>query len=861
MREWQDLMNRIVIGILAHVDSGKTTLSESILYKTGVLRSLGRVDHETSFLDSNEIERERGITIFSSQAVFTRRDIEFTLIDTPGHVDFSAETERALNILDTALLVISGTEGVQSHTETLWQLLETYRVPTFIFVNKMDISHSSRRQLMCELKARFGDGCVEFAPDTPEYREELAMCDERLMESFADGRDFAVDDIRAAVAGRRLFFVYFGSALKGDGVVELLDGIADHCPLPHYGSEFGARVYKITQDTNGDRLTHLKLTGGSLKVRDELSGRTAGGGDWSEKITQIRIYSGEKYRSVSEVTAGCVCTVAGLSYTYPGEGLGFETDSSAALLEPILDCLAILPDGVDTHTALTRFRLLEDEEPQLRIEWNERLQEIHFHVMGEIQLEVLHRVILDRFGWDVCFGEGSIAYKETIAEPVIGVGHFEPLRHYAEVQLLLEPGARGSGVVISSDCSVNDLDRNWQRLILSHLHEKTHVGVLTGSPISDIKITLIAGRAHKKHTEGGDFREATYRAVRQGLRSAKSILLEPWYNFRLELPSDTIGRAAHDLSRMGARFDMPDVTGELAVITGSAPAAAMRGYNRELSGYSRGKGRLSVSLRGYEECANPDEVIAEIGYDPDRDIDNPADSVFCVNGSGNIISWDKVNEYKHIDCGDEFCREDEAEFNERCERYLKTVADDNELLRIFEMTYGPVRRKTYTEPKRKAPSPKRSTIVTAPRAPQKEYLLIDGYNIIFAWDELRTLANKSLDLARGELINRLCSFQAVKGCEIILVFDAYKVRQNPGSIERIHNISVVYTKEAETADSYIEKTAHELAQNYRVRVATSDGTEQLIILGSGAVRLSARLFHAELAEVEAQLHEFIESMR
>lgn len=853
-------MNKIVIGILAHVDSGKTTLSESILYKTGVLRSLGRVDHETSYLDSNQIERERGITIFSSQAVFTRRDIEFTLIDTPGHVDFSAETERALNILDAAILVISGTEGVQSHTETLWRLLESYRVPTFIFVNKMDISHSSCQQLMCELRARFGDGCVDFTQcGTDEFNEELAMCDERLMETFAEGLEFDVRNIREAVANRRLFPVYFGSALKGDGVEALLDVIAEYCPRPQYGSEFGARVYKITQDENGERLTHLKLTGGSLKARDELSGKTAGGSDWTEKATMLRIYSGDKFRPVTEVTAGTVCTVAGLAHTYPGEGLGFEVDSGAALLEPILDCLVILPDGVDTHTALTKFRLLEDEEPQLKIDWNERMQEIHFHVMGEIQLEVLHRIISDRFGWDVRFGEGRIAYKETIAAPVIGVGHFEPLRHYAEVQLLLEPGARGSGVVISSDCSVNELDRNWQRLILSHLYEKTHVGVLTGSPITDIKLTLIAGRAHKKHTEGGDFREATYRAVRQGLRMAKSILLEPWYNFRLELPSDAVGRAANDLVRMDARFEPPCVMGETAIISGSAPAASMRGYNRELASYARGKGRLSISLRGYEPCANTDEVVAAIGYDPDRDIDNPADSVFCVNGSGSIISWDKVNDYKHIDCCNELLREDETEFTERCERYLKTVADDNELARIFEMTYGPIKKKTYTEPKRKLPSPKQ-TVMTAPRAPMKEYLLVDGYNIIFAWDELRALAQKSLDLAREELINRLCSFQAIKGCEIILVFDAYKVKQNPGSIEHIHNISVVYTKEAETADSYIEKTAHELAKNYRVRVATSDGTEQLIILGSGAVRLSARLFHAEVAEVEKQLREIIESL-
>ncbi len=861
-------MNRIVIGIIAHVDSGKTTLSESILHKTGIIKKPGRVDSGSSYLDTNEIEGDRGITIFSSQAVFSRGDIEFTLLDTPGHVDFSPETERTMRVIDCAVLVISGTDGVQSHTETLWRLLEHYNIPTFLFINKMDISALMSRELMDELRYKLSDGCVNFnAMLTDQFAEEVAMTDERLMESFAAGEPFNEDDIRNAVANRRLFPCYFGSALKGDGVNLLLDGLAANMKMPSYDEDFGAKVYKITQDKS-DRLVHVKVTGGTLRVKDVLTGTLPDGKEWSEKVNQIRIYSGEKFKAVNEAPAGTVCALTGIESAYPGEGLGFEKDSGAAHLEPVLSYRVDLPDGVDVHTALTKFRRLEEEEPELHITYNERLGEIHFGIMGEVQLEVLSRIIAERLGMNVSFSDGSIAYKETISASTIGIGHFEPLRHYAEVQLLLEPLPRGSGLRFAADCGENQLDTNWQRLVLTHLYEKQHVGVLTGAPITDMKITLIAGRAHLKHTEGGDFRQATWRAVRQGLRTAaqnaKCVLLEPWYDFRLELPIECIGRAMTDITQMGGKFGAPEGDGEISVLIGSAPVSAMRGYHRELIGYTKGKGRLHCIMRGYEECTDPESVIKAIGYEADHDVENTADSVFCAHGAGFVVKWDEVPSYKHIDSGVDLEAEaqSEEEISERVERYMRSMADDDELMRIFERTYGPIKRRRFTdkEPKVRHAVPQRfQRIPTAPKEPKgKDYLLVDGYNIIFAWDELRELSEKSLDLARSTLINRLCNYQGFKQCEIIVVFDAYKVKGNTGEVEYVGGLSVVYTKEAETADAYIEKASHELSKTHRVRVATSDAQEQLIILGNGAIRLSANMLRAEVEEVERQIREFIE---
>ncbi len=863
-------MRKIVIGIIAHVDSGKTTLSESVLHKSGVIKNPGRVDSKNSFLDTNNIERDRGITIFSSQAVFSRGDVEFTLLDTPGHVDFSPETERTMRVIDCAVLVISGTDGVQSHTETLWKLLSHYEIPTFLFINKMDISVQTSSELMDELRYKLSEGCVNFnAILTPKFAEELAMTDEVLMESYASGQPFRDEDIMDAVAGRRLFPCFFGSALKGDGVNLFLDGLVKYMKSPEYPSEFGAKVYKITQDKN-DRLVHIKLTGGTIKVKDVLSGVLPNGKEWSEKINQIRVYSGEKYRLLNEALPGTVCALTGIESPYPGEGLGFEKDSGAAHLEPVLSYRVDLPNGIDPHTALTKFKKLEDEEPQLHITYNERLGEIHFGIMGEVQLEVLSRIISERFGMDVTFSDGSISYKETISASSIGIGHYEPLRHYAEVQLLLEPLPRGSGLRFASDCTENMLEKNWQRLIISHLYEKQHIGVLTGAPITDMKITLIAGRAHLKHTEGGDFRQATWRAVRQGLRTAmqnsKCLLLEPWYDFSLELPTENVGRAMTDITKMGGKFGAPDGIGNISVISGSAPVSSMRGYHRELIGYTKGKGKLSCTLRGYEQCMNPESVISASGYSAEHDVENTADSVFCAHGAGFVVKWDEVPAYKHIDCGVDIepQAEDEDARSKRIEKYMRSVEDDNELMRIFERTYGPIKRQRFTEkePRVRHAIPQRDQathhyVKSTPTPKGKDYLLVDGYNIVFAWDELRALSEKSLDLARETLINRLCNYQGFKGCEIIIVFDAYKVKGNTGEIEKHGNLSVVYTKEAETADTYIEKTSRELSKTHRVRVATSDAQEQLIILGNGAIRLSAGMLKAEVEDVERQIRELI----
>ena len=853
-------MKKISIGIIAHVDSGKTTLSEAILYKSGIIRSLGRVDKGNSYLDTNAIEKDRGITIFSSQATFAYGDTEYCLIDTPGHVDFSPETERVMRVIDCAVLVISGTDGVQSHTATLWKLLEAYNIPTFLFINKMDLTALDSRELMEELKYKLSDGCVNFTVNT-DNGEELAMCDEAIMERYLAGESIENEHIAEAVAKRNIFPCCFGAALQNKGVERLLDILASFAPTPEYGDSFGARVYKITQDKN-DKIVHVKVTGGKLRVKDTLSGRLPNGREWSDKVNQIRIYSGEKFRTENEVTAGTVCALTGLSSAYPGQGLGMEKDAGAAHLEPILTYKLVLPEGTDIHTALTKLRRLEEEEPSLHIMYNERNEEISVGIMGDVQLEVLSRIIAERFSMEVGFSEGSITYKETIKSAVIGVGHYEPLRHYAEVQLLLEPLPRGEGLkfAVDRDCT---LEGNFKNLVLTHLFEKTHIGTLIGAPITDMKITLIAGRSHNKHTEGGDFRQATYRGLRQGLRKAESVILEPWYSFRIELAPEYVGRAMTDINKMSGKLNDPEISPELTVLTGIAPVSKMRGYHREVISYTKGTGKIFTTLDGYHEATDTDKIIAEYGYDPDADTENTADSVFCDHGAGFVVKWDEVDDYKHTESGIELEESPPAdEIEERGRRYVKSVADSAELMRIFEMTYGPMKKRNYNEPKVRSavPNPKKRTVTAKPKSHGLEYLRIDGYNIIHAWDELRILSEQRLDLARNKLIDRICNYQGFRGCEVILVFDAYKVPHNNGETEKIGGITVVYTKEAETADTYIERVSHELSKNHRVRVATSDLQEQLIILGNGAVRLSAAGLRAEVNEVERQIREYLDEM-
>ena len=843
-------MKRLVIGMIAHVDSGKTTLSEAMLYSAGEIRKLGRVDHGDAFLDTHSIERSRGITVFSKQAVMRYGDCDITLLDTPGHADFSAETERALQALDYAVLVISGTDGVQSHTETLWRLLTRYRIPAFIFVNKMDISSYEPSVLMGGLCNRLDSGCIDFSAsrDRDTFYEEAAMCDEKLMEEYLESGEVSAESLRRAIAERKIFPCFFGSALKMSGIEEFLKGLDFYAEQKDYPAEFGARVFKITEEQNV-RLTHIKITGGSLKVRSVIG---------EEKINQIRIYSGTKFQAVDEVYAGAVCAVTGLAHSYSGQGLGAESNADTPLLEPVLTYKLILPPKTDLHTALVQMRKLEEEDPQLHVVWNEQAQEIHVQLMGEIQLEILKTVIAERFGYEAEFGTGSIVYKETISDTVEGVGHYEPLRHYAEVHLLLEPAERGSGLHFASDCHVDDLDRNWQRLILTHLEEKTHVGVLTGSPITDMKITLIAGRAHLKHTEGGDFRQATYRAVRQGLRSAKSVLLEPWYSFTLEIPSESVGRALSDMQRLSAEFEPPETLSETAVITGSAPVSEMQNYRSEVISYTHGKGRISLILKGYFPCHNAEKVIEEIGYDCDGDLENTADSVFCSHGAGFVVKWDEVPSHAHISGRKERTESADEEITvQQVSSYRARIAEDKELMEIFERTYGKIKRDErhamHTE--KHVPQSKLHKAKPLPTGP--EYLLVDGYNIIFAWEDLNKLAKENLDLARTTLINRLCNYQGFKQNNVIVVFDAYRVSGHHREVEQHHNVSVVYTKESETADSYIEKVTHELSKSHRVRVATSDGTEQIIILGNGAFRVSAAEFEDEVKRVEAAIREII----
>ena len=850
---------QIVLGILAHVDSGKTTLSEAMLYRAGVTRRLGRVDHKDAFLDTDALEKARGITIFSKQALLTAGDTDITLLDTPGHVDFSTETERTLQVLDYAVLVVSGTDGVQSHTETLWRLLRRYHVPTFVFVNKMDLPGMERQELLAQLNRRLGEGFVDFGAEQADRDEALALCDENLMDRMLDAGQLQDADLIPAIARRHAFPCWFGAALKLEGVDALLDGLDRYTrPAPALEA-FGAKVFKVSQDEQGARLTWLRVTGGELKVKAQLTGE-ADGEPWAEKANQLRLYSGAKYTLTEAIGPGQVCAVTGLTKARPGEGLGAERDSDLPVLAPVLSYQVLLPEGADEHAALGKLHRLEEEEPQLHVVWNETLGEIHVQLMGEIQLEVLRSLLAERFGLEVEFGPGGILYKETITEPMEGVGHYEPLRHYAEVHLKLEPLPRGSGMQFAADCREEVLDKNWQRLVLTHLEEKQHLGVLTGSPLTDVKITLIAGRAHLKHTEGGDFRQATYRAVRQGLMLAKSQLLEPWYAFRLEVPAENIGRAMSDIQRMEGTFDPPESGEETAVLTGFAPVSTMRSYPMEVVSYTRGRGHLSLTLDGYRPCHNAQEVIAAIGYEPEHDLDNPADSVFCAHGAGFVVPWDQVRSHMHVDSGWGKSTRPEQEAavpQRRAMAYRATLEEDAELLKIFERTYGPIKRDPLAAfrpvQKRERPDFAAEQWEIAP-----EYLLVDGYNIIFAWDELNALSKESLDAARHKLMDILCNYQGFQKCVLILVFDAYRVPGSPGSIEQYHNIHVVYTKEAETADMFIERVTHEIGRNRRVRVATSDGMEQIIILGHGALRVSARMFHEEVQNVEKQIRALVQ---
>ena len=842
-------MKRLTIGILAHVDSGKTTLSEGLLYCAGMLRKLGRVDHGDAFLDTHALEKSRGITIFSKQARLLYGNCEFTLLDTPGHVDFSAEAERTLSVLDYALLVVSGSEGIQPHTETLFKLLCRYSVPTFVFINKMDISHLSRQELMGGLK-KMGDGFIDFSAGVPkeEFYDGLAMCSEDMMERYLDTGTVPADAIRQSIRQRQVFPCFFGSALKLEGIKELLAGLEEYTAEPPRGDEFGARVFKISDDPQGARLTHMKITSGCLKVKDVLHGSC-----WAEKADQIRIYSGAKYQTVDQAPAGMVCAVTGLTSAHPGDGLGAEAGAPSPVLEPVLAYRAVLPEGVDAHKALSALRKLEDADPALHVAWNEGLQEIRVQLMGEVQLEIVQSLLKERFGIDIGFDQGGILYKETITSTVEGVGHYEPLRHYAEVHLLLQPLEAGGGLVFSTGCKEDELDKNWQRLILTHLKEKTHLGVLTGSPITDMSITLVAGKAHLKHTEGGDFRQATYRALRQGLMQAESRLLEPWYSFSLQVPQECVGRAMNDLQAMGASFAPPEQRQEDAVISGTAPVIKLQGYPAVLTGYTKGRGRLSCEGARYLPCHNSDEVIAAIGYDPESDTDNPADSVFCSHGAGHTVKWNAVFDNMHIPA---VLRPKSEPEHEHAAPILSR-SDEEELIRIYERTYGPIRSNPIA-----AFRPSVSVQSQGFRLPEAtetgpEYLLVDGYNIIFAWDDLAAIAKEDMDLARSRLVNLMCNYRGLHRCEIILVFDAYRIKGNTGSVETVNNISVVYTKEAETADSYIERTTHELSKNYRVQVATSDRMEQLIIIGNGAMRISADAFRKEVDRTEAAMRELM----
>ena len=879
-------MKKLVAGILAHVDAGKTTLSEGLLYQCGAIRRLGRVDTRDAFLDTYELEKERGITIFSKQALLRYKDMELTLLDTPGHVDFSAEMERTLQVLDYAVLLISGADGVQGHTKTLWRLLKRYGIPTFLFFNKMDQPGTDKEAL---LRESLGDGIVDFSSqNTEEFYENIAVCEEKLLEGFLETGRIDQEEIVRLIRQRKLFPCFFGSALRLQGVEELLEGLYRYTEMPAPGgaatsgdNRFAARVYKISRDKQGNRLTFLKVTKGSLKVRETLTGKMPQeGGLWQEKVTQIRSYSGEKYSTVDTADTGGIYAVTGLSYTMPGDGLGAESARVEPVLEPVLTYQVYLPDDVQPAMALPKLRLLEEEEPALHILWEEHLQEIHVQLMGPVQLEVLQNMIAERFQMGVNFGPGNIVYKETIADTVEGVGHFEPLRHYAEVQLLLEPGEPGSGLQTAVDCSEDLLSKNWQRLVLTHLEEREHKGVLTGSALTDVKITLTGGKAHLKHTEGGDFRQATYRAVRQGLMQAESVLLEPYYEFTLEIPAQMTGRAMTDLERMQARISSPEISEETALLRGQAPVACLQDYQIEVTAYTKGQGHLTCLPAGYAPCHNPEEVLEKIGYDPEADLYNPSSSVFCAHGAGYYVEWDEVKDYMHVEScfagkgsGEEgdlalpARRKGGKERDTDSGRWLGTEEVDA----ILEKTLyankkagkatGKNRPGSHGEERKNGNYASGNTRTygqggkeSGKKAEKKEkYLLVDGYNIIFAWEDLKELAKASIDGARGKLMDILCNYQGIRGCRLILVFDAYRVQGHDTELFDYHNIHVVYTKEAETADQYIEKFAYENGKKADITVATSDGLEQIIIRGQGCALLSARELKEEIQRASEEI--------
>lgn len=858
--------NRLVIGILAHVDAGKTTLSEGMLFASGSIRKMGRVDNKDAFLDTHALERDRGITIFSKQAQLTIGEKKLTLLDTPGHVDFSAEMERTLQVLDYAILVISGADGVQGHTQTLWRLLKQYGIPVFLFVNKMDQSGTNKAALMQELKSRLDDVCIDFSEQgTAVFYENIAMCEEDLLEQFLADGTVDQDAVRMLIRHRKLFPCFFGSALKSEGIREFLEALDQYTGEQLYEEEFGARVFKIARDSQGNRLTYMKVTGGRLKVKTMLQ-LSREPGKLEEKVDQIRIYSGEKYEVIQEAEAGTVCAVTGLTTTYPGEGLGIESGEVIPLLEPVLNYQIQLPAGCDAAAILPKLRQLEEEEPELHIIWNEGLHSIQAQIMGEVQIEILKSLILERTGYDVAFVNGNILYKETIADVVEGVGHFEPLRHYAEVHLLLEPGEPGSGLVFSCECSEDNLDRNWQRLVLTHLEEREHPGVLTGSAITDMQITLIGGRAHQKHTEGGDFRQATYRALRQGLMQAKSVLLEPYYDFTLEIPENTVGRAMTDLEKMGADFQAPQPQDEMVVLRGRVPVVKIRDYQKEVISYTKGYGRLSCVVHGYGPCHNAEETIAQIGYDADQDVENPTGSVFCAHGAGFLVPWNQVKDHMHVES---ILHPQVIPEGQSLDKRGGSISDSigtDEIDAILERTFHANKRDKsvprvggWTRQKAVFQEPVVKTY--QPSVPQKEYLVVDGYNVIFAWEDLKELAAVNIDGARGRLLDILCNYQGIRQCELIVVFDAYRVKGHTTELLDYHNIHVVYTKEAETADQYIEKFAHENGRKHRVTVATSDGLEQIIIRGQGCYLLSAREFREEVKRVEEQIRELISDQK
>lgn len=891
-------MKNIVAGILAHVDSGKTTLSEAMLYQAGQIRKLGRVDHQDTYLDTDSQEKDRGITIFSKQAELAYADMHIALLDTPGHVDFGTEMERTLQVLDYVVLVINGMDGVQSHTETLWKLLERYGIPVFIFVNKMDMTGYDRDYLMDNIRHRLSDGCVDFLCE--DSGEQIAMCDEAMLEHFLETGANDEQDVVNAIAGRKLFPCYFGSALKNEGVSELLDGMNRYVVEPVRGEEFGARVFKIGRDDKGERLTYMKVTGGVLKLKDVLTLRNSQGEESHEKVNQIRVYSGAKYDMVTQVPAGCVCAVPGLVNTYGRQGIGACPDGELPSLEPVLSYKVMYPTDVDAVTMVSKLRLLEEEDPQLQVQWNETAGEIYIKVMGQVQLEVVAQMVRDRFGIAITYGQGRISYKETIAAPVMGVGHFEPLRHYAEVHLLLEPMENGSGMCFDSICSEDVLDKNWQRLILTHLQEREFRGVLTGSPITDMKISITAGRAHQKHTEGGDFRQATYRAVRQGLMMAESILLEPVYAFKIEVPQEYAGRVLADIVKMSGTMDGQEISGETTVITGHAPVYTMREYYSELTAFSRGTGRLQVDIDGYQPCHNTEEVLAERHYDPELDRFNPSSSVFCAHGAGYLVDWYDVYENMHVkeDPGFEISgqlgyTEDGYAMDIPVNRPGKSVSEmsitDEELSEIFARTFGGdykdkdvalngrFMRTTseykvngqYNKSQSRDRQPGNGPLVGSRPADRgiatpgafkrrksgEDYVIVDGYNVIFAWDTLRELSEHNIDSARGKLMDILSNYQGYMNCKLIVVFDGYKVKDNKGERFPYDDIEVVYTKEGETADAHIEKLTHELARKHKVTVVTSDGLEQIVTMGQGAIRMSSRDFKAEVERVNEHLRE------